>query len=101
MVVLACAIAGPAPAASHAAPVAASTCRRFISSSLIVMSSSRSSGWTGLLFLLHAEFADCSLNVTHRLCDDLPQPLRRRGLRQRAAFLDQIAVIRHGHDRHD
>ena len=52
-------------------------------------------------FLLHAEFADCSRNVVHRLCDDLPQFRRRRGLRHRAALLDQIAVFRRRHDRDD
>src|SRR6187549_3366931 len=91
----------PAPAASRPAPVAASTCRRFSASNLIVMTSSRFVRSAGLLFLLHPEFADCSLNVAHRLCDDLPQSIRRRGFRQRPTFLDQVAVIGGCHDRHD
>src|SRR3954471_21658669 len=92
----------PAPAASAATPVAARICRRFIPSSLqstlVVMSSSRFV-WT--LFLLHPEFADCSLNVGHRLCDDLSQFGRRRGFRQRAALLDRVAVFRGRHDGDD
>src|SRR4051794_36967703 len=91
----------PKPAVSAVAPVAARTCRRFIPSNLIVMSSSRFVRIGRSLFLLHPEFADCSLNVAYRLCDDLPQPLRCRGLRQRAALLDQVAVVRRRHDRDD
>ena len=90
----------PSPPSSAAAPVAARICRRFIRIEfdrhvVLPVRPDR----PDCLFLLHSEFADCSLNVVHRLCDDLSQLLRRRGFRQRAALLDQVAVVRRRHDR--
>src|SRR5690349_14028714 len=120
----------PKPAVSAVAPVAARTWRRVSPSRLIVMLRSpwrlfckslvtnpgyqprsptqvtnpghqpRSSTQVASL-LLQSEFADCSRNVIQRLCDDLPQFRGRRGLRQRAALFDQLAVVRRRHDRHD
>src|SRR3954466_2655649 len=94
----------PKPAVNAVAPVAASTCLRLSPFPVLVMSflpefCSVIRGTGSPSLLLHAEFFDCSRNVVHGLCDDLPQCLRGRGFRQRAALFNEFAVFGRRHDR--
>ena len=92
------------PAVSAVAPVAASTCRRFMCIELdrhVVILPVSFRIWHGSVTPAASRIPDCSRNVVHRLCDDLSQSCGRRGFRQRAALLDQVAVFRRRHDRDD